>query len=207
MHTVITKTQPKSRAQATIGKLTAAAKRLRADMASLAGQLPPSEVRAVRLFAGLPNATNACTQRSSTPSLPRWFPLTSAFSTPQGNLSALTASVVTSQGLYKNGMFVTGSFLKNHDQPRFQSVTQDQSTRELHSATRGNANALVRNRVAGQKRHDLNDGIPTLYYGAVPFYSFSACFNTGILRSRAGLQRWSEPCQPRGVSSNSCHNA
>jgi alpha-amylase len=60
---------------------------------------------------------------------PNWFPLVSAFSTPQGNFSALTASVLASQSAYKNGTFMTGSFLENHDQPRFQSLTQDQSVR------------------------------------------------------------------------------
>jgi alpha-amylase len=80
--------------------------------------------------------------------------LTAAFSTPQGNLSALTASVVASQGAYKNGTFMTGSFLENHDQPRFQSLTQDQS--------------LVKNAMTWPFMHD---GIPILYYGQEQGYA------------------------------------
>jgi len=88
---------------------------------------------------------------------PDWYPLTSAFSTPQGNLSALVASVVTSQSAYQNGMFMTGSFLENHDQPRFQSLTQDQS--------------LVKNAMTWPF---INDGIPILYYGQEQGYTGGA---------------------------------
>lgn len=58
---------------------------------------------------------------------PDWFVLTSGFLNPQGNLSALAASVQSTQASYKNGSFFVGSFLENHDQPRFQSLTQDQA--------------------------------------------------------------------------------
>jgi alpha-amylase len=58
---------------------------------------------------------------------PGWLILKTAFSTPAGNLSALVDTVVQTQTTYKNVAFMTGSFLENHDQPRFQSVTQDQA--------------------------------------------------------------------------------
>jgi len=83
--------------------------------------------------------------------------LTYGFSNPQGNLSALTATVVAEQGAYKNGTFMVGSFLENHDQPRFQSLTQDQS--------------LVKNAMAWPF---LNDGIPIMYYGQEQGYSGGA---------------------------------
>jgi len=88
---------------------------------------------------------------------PDWFPLTSAFSTVQGNLSALTASVLASQNAYKNGTLMTGSFLENHDQPRFQNLTQDQS--------------LVKNAMTWPF---VSDGLPILYYGQEQGYTGGA---------------------------------
>lgn len=58
---------------------------------------------------------------------PTWFPLVAAFSSPAGNMSALAETATRTQNTYKNGAFLTGSFLENHDQPRFQSITQDQA--------------------------------------------------------------------------------
>ena len=60
---------------------------------------------------------------------PTWFPLVAGFQTQFGNLSALAKVVTTSQGAYKNGLFGTGSFLENHDQPRFPSLSNDTSVR------------------------------------------------------------------------------
>ena len=60
---------------------------------------------------------------------PMWFPLVAAFQTTSGNLSALAETFTASQSSYKNGQMMSGSFLENHDQPRFQSLTQDQSVR------------------------------------------------------------------------------
>ncbi|KAF8653556.1 hypothetical protein AX16_003893 [Volvariella volvacea WC 439] len=85
---------------------------------------------------------------------PTWFPLVSAFTNPQGNLSALRDFATRAQGSYRNGAFTAGSFLENHDQPRFQSVTQDQS--------------LVQNAIAWTF---VNDGIPIVYYGQEHGYS------------------------------------
>ncbi|KAF8227846.1 GH13 alpha-amylase precursor [Tricholoma matsutake] len=85
---------------------------------------------------------------------PGWFSLKSAFSNPAGNLSALVDTVTKTQTIYKNGAFMTGSFLENHDQPRFQSLTQDQ--------------ALVKNAMMWPF---INDGIPILYYGQEQGYT------------------------------------
>ena len=56
---------------------------------------------------------------------PTWFSLVSAFQSTSGNMSALAATVQESQAAYKGGEMLQGSFLDNHDQPRFQSLTQD----------------------------------------------------------------------------------
>ncbi|KXN88042.1 Alpha-amylase 1 [Leucoagaricus sp. SymC.cos] len=79
---------------------------------------------------------------------PSYFTLIKAFNSPSGNLSALVDIVKSSQTSYKDGLFPTGSFLENHDQPRFQNITTDQ--------------ALVRNAVAWTF---AQDGIPIVYYG------------------------------------------
>lgn len=54
-----------------------------------------------------------------------WFPLVAAFQTQYGNCSALAAQAQAVQSTYKNGAFGTGSFLENHDQPRFASLSND----------------------------------------------------------------------------------
>jgi len=69
-------------------------------------------------------------------------------------MSALANAAVQAQKQYKNGAFVTGSFLENHDQPRFQSITQDQ--------------ALVKNAMMWPFVHD---SIPVLYYGQEQGYT------------------------------------
>ncbi|KAG6903613.1 hypothetical protein DXG01_016279, partial [Tephrocybe rancida] len=58
---------------------------------------------------------------------PTWFNLTATFMSPKGNISALADSVRQAQKQYKNGAFLKGSFLENHDQPRFQALTKDQA--------------------------------------------------------------------------------
>ena len=60
---------------------------------------------------------------------PAWFPLVAGFQTQFGNLSALADVLTTSQRTYKNGLFNTGSFLENHDQPRFPSLSNDSAVR------------------------------------------------------------------------------
>jgi len=85
---------------------------------------------------------------------PTWYPLVAGFQTQYGNLSALAEQIKTSQSTYKNGLFGTGSFLENHDQPRFQSLTTD--------------TGRVKNAMAFPFIHD---GIPILYYGQEQGYT------------------------------------
>jgi alpha-amylase len=77
-----------------------------------------------------------------------WFPLVAAFQTSDGDCSALAKHVDSLQSSFKNGQKMTGSFLENHDQPRFPSLSKD--------STLG-TNALV--------WPFVTDGIPILYYG------------------------------------------
>ncbi|KAH7908790.1 glycoside hydrolase family 13 protein [Hygrophoropsis aurantiaca] len=77
-----------------------------------------------------------------------WFALVSAFSSPQGNLSALVDAVSKTQKLYQSGAFMTGSFLENHDQARFVSQTADPMLK---------MNAMI--------WPMIHDGIPIVYYG------------------------------------------
>ncbi|KAA1469760.1 glycoside hydrolase family 13 protein [Dentipellis sp. KUC8613] len=79
---------------------------------------------------------------------PSYFPMVSAFSSPQGQFGPFISQITASQKAYKNGLFLTGSFFENHDQPRFQSYTKDI--------------ALVRN---GMTFPFIHDGIPICYYG------------------------------------------
>ncbi|SJL08577.1 related to Alpha-amylase A type-3 [Armillaria ostoyae] len=79
---------------------------------------------------------------------PAWFPLHRGFKSTQGSLSALVDVATAAQKSYKQGSFMTGSFLENHDVPRFQSATDDLS--------------LVKNAIAWSF---VTDGIPILYYG------------------------------------------
>ena len=60
---------------------------------------------------------------------PGWYSLVAGFQTQFGNLTALAGVLTTSQGAYKNGLFGTGSFLENHDQPRFPSLSNDTAVR------------------------------------------------------------------------------
>ncbi|KAG9310398.1 glycoside hydrolase superfamily [Chiua virens] len=75
---------------------------------------------------------------------PTWFELVPAFASPQGDFNALKSIVQQAQGEFNSGTFMTGSFLENHDQPRF-------------VRTQLRANAIV--------WPFVHDGIPTLYYG------------------------------------------
>ncbi|OCH88147.1 alpha-amylase [Obba rivulosa] len=88
---------------------------------------------------------------------PTFYPLTSAFVSPTGNLSSLVELVQQAQSTYKDGEFMTGSFLENHDNPRFQSMTQDQ--------------ALVKNAMTWPF---IQDGVPILYYGQEQGYTGGA---------------------------------
>ena len=56
---------------------------------------------------------------------PTWFQLVPAFQTSTGNLSALAEVVLKAQGAYRTGLFGSGAFSENHDQPRIPSLTND----------------------------------------------------------------------------------
>jgi len=79
---------------------------------------------------------------------PTFYALQSAFSSHHGNLSNLASVAQQTQQQYNLSSFCTGSFLENHDNPRMQSITQDQS--------------LVMNAIAW---NFVTDGIPIVYYG------------------------------------------
>jgi len=88
---------------------------------------------------------------------PTWYPLVAGFQTQYGNLSVLADEVTTAQSKYKNGLFGTGAFLENHDQPRFQSLSTDMGR--------------IKNAMAFPFVHD---GIPILYYGQEQGYTGSS---------------------------------
>ncbi|PCH42776.1 glycoside hydrolase family 13 protein [Wolfiporia cocos MD-104 SS10] len=85
---------------------------------------------------------------------PTYYPLYRAFNTTSGNLSELADTVKAAQSSYRLGEFMTGSFLENQDNPRFQSTQTDQ--------------ALVKNAMAWPF---IQDGIPILYYGQEQGYT------------------------------------
>ena len=64
---------------------------------------------------------------------PTWTRLVPAFQTSAGNLSALAEVVQKAQGAYKTGLFGTGAFSENHDQPRFPSLTDDTAVSDICS--------------------------------------------------------------------------
>ncbi|KAK0201077.1 glycoside hydrolase family 13 protein [Desarmillaria ectypa] len=79
---------------------------------------------------------------------PTWFALFEGFVSTQGSLSALVDVATVSQRTYKQGLFMTGSFVENHDVMRLQSRTGDLS--------------LVKNAITWTF---MTDGIPMFYYG------------------------------------------
>ena len=58
---------------------------------------------------------------------PAYFYLTAGFVSSNGNLSIFASVVQAGQSAYTNAEHYMGSFLENHDNPRFQSLTQDQA--------------------------------------------------------------------------------
>lgn len=74
------------------------------------------------------------------------------FISTTGNLSALAETVQASQSSYKNGVFQTGAFLENHDQPRLPSQTQDQS---VSRSVDGSFHIVDALELACSERHDL----------------------------------------------------
>ncbi|KAJ7053827.1 glycoside hydrolase family 13 protein [Mycena amicta] len=90
---------------------------------------------------------------------PTWYNLITAFGSKSGNLSALldSQSLASLATTTLNTSAVTASFLENHDQPRFPSITTDMALL---------MNAMVWPFVA--------DGIPILYYGQEQGYQGGA---------------------------------
>ncbi len=62
---------------------------------------------------------------------PGYFALVAAFSSVGGNLTGLVDIATQSQKTYRQGAFMTGSFLENQDNPRFQNMTSDEAVRLL----------------------------------------------------------------------------
>jgi len=56
---------------------------------------------------------------------PSYFQMRSTFLDTQGRFSAVASTLIRSQQKFKNGLFRTGVFVENHDQPRLASVTKD----------------------------------------------------------------------------------
>jgi alpha-amylase len=56
---------------------------------------------------------------------PSFFPLRNTFLDTRGTFSSVANVMTHAQQKYKNGLFRTGSFVENHDQPRLASITKD----------------------------------------------------------------------------------
>ncbi|KAJ6505398.1 GH13 alpha-amylase precursor [Mycena sanguinolenta] len=91
---------------------------------------------------------------------PTYYKLIDAFASPAGNLSALSSAPTvpsSSSSSTSARPLLTASFLENHDQPRFPSLTPDIALRK---------NALV--------WPFVGDGMPVLYYGQEQGYEGGA---------------------------------
>ncbi|KEQ76988.1 putative alpha-amylase [Aureobasidium namibiae CBS 147.97] len=78
---------------------------------------------------------------------PMYYNITSAFASTSGSIAALATGIETMKSTCKD-VTLLGSFLENHDNPRFASLTSDM--------------ALAKNAIAFQM---LADGIPIVYQG------------------------------------------
>ena len=78
---------------------------------------------------------------------PMYYNITSAFASTSGSIAALATGIETMKSTCKD-VTLLGSFLENHDNPRFASLTSDM--------------ALAKNAIAFQI---LADGIPIVYQG------------------------------------------
>lgn len=87
---------------------------------------------------------------------PLWYPLTAAFSSTSGSISNLVNQVDAIKSKCKNSTLL-GTFLENHDNPRFAGLTSDASLRK-------NAIAFT----------ILADGIPIVYEGQEQGYTGGA---------------------------------
>lgn len=90
---------------------------------------------------------------------PSYYWITAAFKSTSGDIGSLASGVNTLKSVSKDTSLL-GSFLENHDQPRFASVTQDMS--------------LDKNAIAFTM---LKDGIPIIYQGQEQHYSGSGTPN------------------------------
>ncbi|KZO91942.1 glycoside hydrolase family 13 protein [Calocera viscosa TUFC12733] len=88
---------------------------------------------------------------------PGWGMVLQAFQTTGGSMSMLAQSIQNTSTYFKNGGFSVGSFLENHDQPRFPSFTND--------------TGLIKNAIAWVF---VNDGIPIVYEGQEQEYTGGA---------------------------------
>ncbi|KAF2168578.1 glycoside hydrolase family 13 protein [Zasmidium cellare ATCC 36951] len=99
---------------------------------------------------------------------PAYFWITQAFKSTSGNMTTLATGINTLKSTCKD-VTLLGSFLENHDNPRFPALTSDQS--------------LIRNAVSFAL---LQDGIPILYQGQEQkLYGGSVPYNREALWSTA----------------------
>ncbi len=84
---------------------------------------------------------------------PLWYPLTQAFQSTSGNMTHLVNQVNYNKNTCKDTTLL-GTFLENHDNPRFPSLTSD--------------TALDQNAIAFAM---LADGVPIVYEGQEQHYS------------------------------------
>ncbi|KAI5210720.1 putative alpha-amylase [Aureobasidium subglaciale] len=87
---------------------------------------------------------------------PMYYNITSAFSSTNGDIKELERGVNTMKSTC-NDVTLLGSFIENHDNPRFPSLTSDM--------------ALAKNAIAFQM---LADGIPIIYQGQEQHFSGSS---------------------------------
>ncbi|TFY68820.1 hypothetical protein EVG20_g3408 [Dentipellis fragilis] len=85
---------------------------------------------------------------------PTFFYIRQAFEKAEGPIQPFVDEVLREQKGYKNGLSLLGSFLENHNNPRFMNVTQDM--------------ALAANVMTFPFVHD---GTPIVYYGQEQGYS------------------------------------
>lgn len=63
---------------------------------------------------------------------PTWYQMIPAFQTSTGDFNALAEAIMKAQRVYKTGLFGTGAFAENQDQPRFASLTSDTAVSSFH---------------------------------------------------------------------------
>ena len=101
---------------------------------------------------------------------PSFFQLRNTFLDTRGTFSSVANVMTHAQQKYKNGLFRTGSFVENHDQPRLASITKDPAVGSSHYSMDPCSDRcplqLIRNAMTFPFVHD---GIPIVYYGRPPF--------------------------------------